>query len=253
VISYLYFDDNKSLARRFNMKLRYVLAVLTVGVILAGCGTVDGDEGMSEMMSSEYLVTVSVNPGSSTPIAPVVWAVHQGDNPFLKEDMGKLEGLEQLAEDGSPEAVNKAVADFEMVKAHGIAAVPSGSDEPGPATPGHAYSFTITAHEGEYLSFAAMYVQSNDLFFSPGKMGIPLYEMKKPKSGDVTEMVMLYDAGTEKNEAPGEGMHQAPRQEMAGEGMTENEMIRPVGKVMDEYSYPAVDEILTVTITPKQM
>jgi hypothetical protein len=30
-------------------------------------------------------------------------------------------------------------------------------------------------------------------------------------------------------------------------------MIRPVGKVMDEYSYPAVDEILTVTITPKQM
>ncbi|MFP4384978.1 MAG: hypothetical protein ACLFST_07330 [Spirochaetia bacterium] len=77
--------------------------------------------------------------------------------------------------------------------------------------------------------------------------------MMKPKSGDVTGMMMLYDAGTEKNEAPGEGMHQAPRQKMAGEGMKETEMIRPVGKVMDEFSYPDVDEVITVTVTPKQM
>ncbi|MFP4442910.1 MAG: hypothetical protein ACLFST_07325 [Spirochaetia bacterium] len=60
------------------MKLRYVLTVLAVGIFMIGCATPNGDDGMSDMMSTEYLVTVSVSPGSSTPIAPLVWAVHKG-------------------------------------------------------------------------------------------------------------------------------------------------------------------------------
>jgi hypothetical protein len=216
----------------------------------------DGMNDMDDMkkMSTEYTVTIEVEPGSMTPLSPVVWAVHTGDNPFVVEEMGKKpKGLEALAEDGAPGTLNEALGMKENVVSHGVAAVPSGMNEPGPAGPGKSYSFILSAEKGQRLSFATMYVQSNDLFFSPGKRGIALFEMDKPVSGDITGKIMLYDAGTEKNEMPGEGMHPAPRQSMAGEGMEEMAPIQPIDKVMDDYSYPRVGETITVTITPSGM
>ena len=48
------------------------------------------------------------------------------------------------------------------------------------------------------LSFATMYVQSNDLFLAPGDTGIALFIDEQPISGDVTALVRLWDAGTER-------------------------------------------------------
>ena len=50
------------------------------------------------------------------------------------------------------------------------------------------------------------------MLFRSGEDGLALYDMSHPLDGDVTGRVMLYDAGTEVNEAPGRGPNQAPRQ-----------------------------------------
>ena len=56
---------------------------------------------------------------------------------------------------------------------------------------------------------------------------------------------MLWDAGTEVNEEPGVGLNQAPRQAGPNTGMTENGIVKMVN---DGYTYPAVSEVIRVTI-----
>jgi len=117
----------------------------------------------------------------------------------------------------------------------------------GPLFPGSKYEFTFTAEAGQWLSFATMFVQSNDLFYAVGgESGIALWNNGTPLSGDITSKLMLWDAGTEVNEYPGAGLHQPPR---INGGMTEGGVVRMVD---DGFFYPAVDDVLKVTITPMQ-
>ena len=87
----------------------------------------------------------------------------------------------------------------------GVFNTPVGAGGPGPALPGAAYEWTFHAMPGDNLSFATMLVQSNDWFFAPAEPGIPLYSNGSQMTGDVTKYVLLWDAGTEGDEAPGEG------------------------------------------------
>jgi hypothetical protein len=92
-----------------------------------------------------------------------------------------------------------------------------------------------------------MFVQSNDLFYAPAGMGIALFEADgQPVTGAVTSQMMLWDAGTEVNEQPGIGLHQAPRQPGPNNGMDENGTVRLVN---DGYNYPQTQEVIAVTIT----
>jgi hypothetical protein len=60
--------------------------------------------------------------------------------------------------------------------------------------PGSAYEFSFTAEPGTRLSFATMFVQSNDLFYAPSSSGIPLLDSSgNPTSGDITDLVMLWE------------------------------------------------------------
>ena len=52
-----------------------------------------------------------------------------------------------------------------------------------------------------------MFVHSNDLFYAPADNGMALWDAGGfLKTGDVTSEFMLWDAGTEMNEEPGEGI-----------------------------------------------
>ncbi len=156
--------------------------------------------------------------------------IHSGPNPFVTGDMGeRLHGLETLAEDGDPAKAAETLGMMDMVVIHGVAAIPVGQADPGPAFPGAAYSFTVNAHDGERLSFATMYVQSNDLFYSPSGDGLPLFAMGAPVSGDVTDRIVLYDAGTEVNEEPG-----------------------PVADTDMMYMYAGVNTVIRVTVEPHE-
>jgi hypothetical protein len=127
----------------------------------------------------------------------------------------------------------------------GVFNVPSGSSMPGPVLPGGVYEFTFTASEGMRFNLISMYGQSNDLFYSP-RAALDLFDNQgNPLTGDLTDKLLLWDAGTERNQAPGFGDEQAPRQKMANTGTVEKGL---VSLVNDGFDYPNVKDVLRVTI-----
>ena len=129
----------------------------------------------------------------------------------------------------------------------GVFNTPSGATEPGGAGPGHSYQFSFDAGPGTKLSFATMFVASNDLYYAPSGEGIELFDDGSPLSGNITAQVMLYDAGTEVNEEPGSGPNQ-PMIGGPGVGTAENGQVTEISMVNDGFTYPAVSENIRVTI-----
>ncbi|MBT4073403.1 MAG: hypothetical protein HOE75_06945 [Chloroflexi bacterium] len=220
---------------------------------LFSIGEADRGEGLETLAETGSPATLSASlttrTGLTSPLAPGAFAVHTSDDPIFTDgapDRG--EGLEALAEDGSPDALSTALAGVSGVISAGAFAVPSGSSDPGPLFPGSSYSFTFTAEPGDNLSFATMLVQTNDLFYGPNGKGIALFDGSgNPVSGDITSQLLLWDAGTETNQSPGTGSDQAPRQAGANTGDAESGNVQIV---QDEFSYPGVSDIVRVTITP---
>jgi hypothetical protein len=122
---------------------------------------------------------------------------------------------------------------------------PVGASGPGPLLPGKAYEWTFHAMPGDRLSFATMLVQSNDWFFAPAEPGIPLYSNGSKMTGDVTEYVALWDAGTEGDETPGEGANQAPRQSGPDTGPADPTAY--VRQVLTDL-IPLTDQLVRVTL-----
>ncbi|MEX0316284.1 MAG: spondin domain-containing protein [Allomuricauda sp.] len=115
--------------------------------------------------------------------------------------------------------------------------------------PGDSESITFNAGVGHYLSFATMFVQSNDLFFAPDDTGFALYNSNGyAKTGDITHKIELWDAGTEVNEEPAVGPNQAPRQSGPNTGEDENGTVELIQNINDGYSYPAVAETIKVKL-----
>ncbi len=188
--------------------------------------------------------------GPVTVLAPGVWALVRGaGNPLFTSstpDMG--DGLEGLAEDGNPADLATALSSTSGILASGVFNTPVSATAPGPVTPGGAYSFSVTASPGDRLVFATMFVQSNDLFFGPGSVGVSLFSGGRARTRDVTSQLRLWDAGTEVNQAPGLGADQAPRQASANTGADEGGVVRLVA---DGFHYPVVGDVLQVTVTPQ--
>ena len=179
------------------------------------------EEAMDDSMSAEHTPTtftvtianVSDSAELATPLAPGVYAVHSAmDTLFAEGELDRGQGLEALAEDGDPTPLVEALSAETTVTEAAPFTVPEGAAEAGPALPGSGYTFTFDATPGDYLSFATMFVQSNDWFFAPAASGISLFDEDAPLDGDITDLVLLWDAGTEVDETPGEGPNQAPRQ-----------------------------------------
>ena len=249
-------------------------------------GATDGSTTETEdgMMSGPTTVTVRVENvaptdfyGPDTPtgggiwVTPGAYAVHTAENPVFTEGEEASVGLEGLAEAGPPTGFpdEPGLVDElqDMAGSMGVAAAgaytpantvadpndPMG-EVPGapPIAPGGAFEFDVEAEPGQRLSFASMFVPSNDLFLSPGAAGITLWpEDGEPVEGDVTDSVRLWDAGTEPNaQPPGKGPDQAPAQDSPDQGADEGGVVRPLDSVMDGYDYPAVSDVIRVTLTP---
>jgi hypothetical protein len=156
-------------------------------------------------------------------LSPGLWVAHDKDVTLFKEGQAASKGLEMQAEDGSPEGLVKML-EAQHHTGHGIFNTPVGASGPGPIGPGGAYEFTVTAAPGMKLSVALMFGQSNDWFYASGK-GIELFKNGRPMSGDITSKFILYEAGTEKNEEPGIGPNQAPRQKAPNTGDDEHGVV----------------------------
>jgi hypothetical protein len=201
-----------------------------------------------ENVSTTMTLHLSNGATAPAPNSPGVWTITRLFNPLFKigqYDLGL--GMEQQAEDGNPTMLAASMEDYPGVISSGVFNTPVGDAGPGPATPGKAYEFTITARPGDHLSLSSMFGQSNDLFYSPGYVGVALFKDSKPISGDITSSFYLWDAGTEVNQEPGLGSDQAPRQSGPNTGESEHKRVL---RVQDEYDYPATDEVIKVTVTP---
>ncbi len=186
--------------------------------------------------------------GLTVPLSPGVFAVHSMADPLFTEgEPDRGDGLEAIAEDGDPSSLAAALAADGEIAASGAFNTPVGAAGPGPLLPGGSYEFTFEASEGESLSFATMFVASNDLFYAPDGAGISLFSGGSPVSGDVTGQILLWDAGTEVNERPGVGDDQVMFQSGPDTGPDEN---GDVVEVDDGYTYPSTASIIRVTLTP---
>ncbi len=185
-------------------------------------------------------------------LSPGLWVVHDREVRLFREGNPAVNGLEAQAEDGNPGEIVKVLeargrngADGEM--SHGVFNTPAGASGPGPIGPGGAYEFTFMAKPGMRLSVITMFGQSNDWFYAPKRQGIDLFVNGRPLSGDITNEFMLFDAGTEKDEEPGIGPNQAPRQKAPNAGEPENGKVHPA---KTSSFFTRNGELFKVTITP---
>ena len=177
--------------------------------------------------------------GLTTPFAPGVFVLHRSGFPLFREgfvDYGN--GLEALAEDGNPGVLALAGATAFNT--------PDGAGAPAPIFPGESYSFTFDAQSGEFLSFATMLVQSNDLFVAPDDAGADLFPAGRMLTGDITHLLDLWDAGTETDQVPGAGPDQAPRQAGPNTGAAD---ANPLVRLVQDERYPALEDMIRVTVT----
>lgn len=177
--------------------------------------------------------------------APGVWVVHDKGRPFFTEGQAdRGAGLESLAEDGDPTKLSNTIGDVKSVVTHDTFDLPPSEYVAGVVRPGAAFEFEFSARPGERLSFAGMYAQSNDVFLAPADDGLALFdEAGAPIVGDRSSELFLWDTGTETNEQPGVGPHQAPRQQAANSGEDEGGVIR---RVDDGFDY--ADPFVTLTL-----
>lgn len=81
---------------------------------------------------------------------------------------------------------------------------------------------------------------------APRDTGLALFSGDEARSGEITDEIFSWDAGTEVSQPPGLGDDQAPRQ--SGPNMGDDEG-GTVHKVSDDYSYGAPTTLLRVTLT----
>jgi hypothetical protein len=207
----------------------------------------DESMGDEEMMDHTHTFTVRIE-NLSTLLAPGVWAVHTEPGVlFADSEADRGDGLEALAEDGGPSTLDSALEGSMGVLDHGVFNTPVGMSESSTAAPGETYEFSFVASPGAYLSFATMSVQTNDLFYAPDGAGIPLFDADlRAIRGDITDQVSLWDAGTEVNQAPGEGADQGARQSAPNTGADESGVVQLVD---DGFTYPDTADAIRVTIT----
>ena len=249
---------------------RTVLAGAAGALAVGGLGVGSGfarsgdDDGMSgkttftvriENVSKQNTLETGATGDASkqtVPVSPGAYAVHAEPGAlFAAGEPDRGEGLESIAEDGDPSMLAESLPGDGDVTASGAFTTPVDAMEPAPIGPGGAYEFSFEATPGDRLSFAAMFVPSNDLFFAPDDRGLALFDGDEPLSGDVTAAIDLWDAGTEANEEPGVGQNQAQRQPEAGAGTMTDEPVRLVTAVADGYDYPYVPEVLRASLHPE--
>lgn len=181
-------------------------------------------------------------------LSPGMFVLNDRNVLFTEGKPAKPNGLEGQAEDGNPSGLIASLETMHHAGAlHGVFNTPAGAMGPGPIGPGGAYEFSFNAVPKMKLYMALMFGQSNDLFYAPDANGITLFDAKgNAISGDITDKLVLWDAGTEVNEEPGIGPNQAPRQKMANTGQAENGVVH---RAKDVRFYGKNGELFRVSLT----
>jgi hypothetical protein len=198
---------------------------------------------------------LTANAGITYPASPGAWLIHKaGTKPLFTAgatDLGK--GLEAIAEDGNAAPLSASLSSLNGYLSGAVFNTPVGAATPGPLVPGSKYQFTFSASPGESLSFASMLAATNDVFLGPKDIGIPLFDEEGVAlSGDISNQVYLWDAGTEGNEKPSIGPNTVTNQQAVNTGTPGEGKVQLLSAVTtDVYPYPSAQSVLKVTIAKK--
>ncbi|MCB9789155.1 MAG: spondin domain-containing protein [Deltaproteobacteria bacterium] len=195
---------------------------------------------------------VADNTGITYPASPGAWVVHSASTmPLFTDGAADYgDGVEHIAEDGNPTMLGSNLTSLAGYVAGAVFNMPVGASGPGPILPGSSYSFSFEATDGDALSFVTMLAATNDAFFAPEDGGIALFDSAgEPVTGDVTSQIVLWDAGTEANERPGVGPNTVTNQLAPDTGDPGEGKVQPIREVGDGFTYPAVSDVLKVTVT----
>ena len=181
-------------------------------------------------------------------LSPGMFVLNAKNNPLFTEGKSAPSGLEMQAEDGDPSGLVKSLeAMHHASNLHGVFNTPVGAMGAGPIRPGDSYEYTFTATPGMKVFTTMMFGQSNDWFYAPDANGIALFDAKgNPVSGDVTDKLVLWNAGTEVDEEIGIGPNQGPRQKGMNTGPDEHGVVRRV----KDARWANNAQFFRVTITP---
>ncbi|HSS19501.1 MAG TPA: spondin domain-containing protein [Pyrinomonadaceae bacterium] len=195
---------------------------------------------------------MTASDGTKFPFAlsPGMFVLNAKNNPLFTEGKPARDGLEMQAEDGDPSALVKSLEAMHHASSlHGVFNMPVGAMGAGPIRPGDSYEYTFTATPGMKFFTTMMFGQSNDWFYAPDGNGIALFDSKgNPMSGDVTDKLVLWNAGTEVDEEIGIGPNQGPRQKGMNTGADEHGVVR---RVKDVRWTGKNTEFFRITITPE--
>lgn len=215
----------------------------------------------------------------TVPLSAGAWVVYRGDvDPAFEPGALADTGTELIAEDGVPSAelAPTAVGSATKVEIYddaqssiafgdepalivefGEFAAPGGADNgPAifPALDGFAAevaTFTFDAEPGDRLQLQTMFVQSNDWFYGFQGGGLELFPVDDfGISGDVTDQLALYDAGTEVDTPPGTGPDQVlAHPNMLDVGALEAVPIELAELRHPQFAIPVPSEVIRVTIS----
>ena len=213
----------------------FAFAVISYNIAALAAGP-DGEREVTvliENVTGSDTLKLKDGRGISAHISPGLYVVISNGSMAFQPGKPASEALERQAEDGNPRLLVAALQGLNGVRAAGT------------FTPGEP--FKVTVRPGDRIVFTTMFVQSNDLFYAPAPQGIALFNATGTLvTGDVSKEVVLWDAGTEVNEAPGVGSNQAPRQSAPNTGPAEGGVVRPIN---DGFTYPAVTDVIRVTFS----
>jgi len=204
---------------------------------------------LENISDSNTLNIASDGSTQPVPLSPGAYIVHRNpsDSPLLLPRDSANAGLEGVAEDGNTEPYPAAVPGAAIFN------TPVGADAPGPIGPGAAYEFTVSAVDGDKLSFVTMFIPSNDWFYTPtdADNSLDLFADGQPFSGDVAASdFAIWDAGTEIDEEPGTGIYQVQRQAEPNSGPADpNTQVSSLTGRGQSVSLNG--QVLQVTITPQ--
>jgi hypothetical protein len=169
---------------------------------------------------------------------------------FTEGKIARANGLEMQAEEGDPSGLVKSLEGMHHASnLHGVFNTPVGAMGAGPIRPGDSYEYSFTAMPGMKLFTTMMFGQSNDWFYAPEAGGIILFDAKGvPISGDITDRLILWNAGTEVDEEIGIGPNQGPRQKGPNSGADEHGV---VSRVKDARWNGKNAQFFRITITPE--
>ena len=233
-----------------------VFGIHTEGTPIFATDRGAGGDGLREVAETgdptKLNNTMSGDDEFAVPLSPGAYAIHSsGVSPILVPKQATPDnGLKALAEEGDPAALLTALGTTDGVKT---------SAQTGGIAPGESIAFDLdNVVAGDVLSWATMMVQSNDIVYSTSEVGIPLFDANgRPVSGNVTNRVFAYDAGTEANEYPGAGLNQPLRgpnsapAEGTPEGTVERVTNNDRDPSADGFIYRPVNQRVRVIVTPK--